>query len=126
MNIRKSATILGAILAASLAGAPSTYAQSTSRDQARTQTQEQIYGSQLMTQQEMNEYRERMRLAKTEQEREKIRADHHARMQDRAMQRGVKLPDGPPAKSGGMGPGGGGVYGPGGGTGSGGGGGGRR
>ena len=55
------------------------------------------HGSQLMTQQEMNEYRERMRLAKTEQERERIRADDHDRMKDRARERASTLPDEPPA-----------------------------
>jgi hypothetical protein len=77
----------------------------------QAQSREQIYGSQLMTQQERNEYRDRMRTAKSQQERDQIRAEHHARMQDRAKERGVKLPDTPPAK--GAGKGGGRGYGPG-------------
>ena len=80
-----------------------------------------IYGSQLMTQQERNEYRERLRTAKTAEERERIMAENHERMEERAKQRGVTIPDEPPARAGrpggGMGPGGGG--GPGGGMGSG-------
>lgn len=96
--------------------------------QTQTKEQERIYGSEMMTEKERNEYRERMRKAKTEQEREKIRSEHHARMLERAKERGVKIPDEPPAKGGGMGPGGGkgpgaGGMGPGGGMGSGGGGG---
>jgi hypothetical protein len=75
-----------------------------------------------MTQQEGNEYRERMRTAKTQQERDQIRAEHHARMQDRAKDRGVSLSDTPPARGGAQGPGGG--YGAGVGAGPGGGGGG--
>lgn len=68
--------------------------------------QQQIYGSQLMTEQERNEYRNRMQNAKTEQERAQIRMEHHQRMQDRARQRGVTLPAEPPAKGGmGMGQG---------------------
>jgi hypothetical protein len=56
-----------------------------------------IYGSQLMTQQERAEYQARMRAATTEQEREQIRLEHHAQMQERAKQQGVTLPDEPPA-----------------------------
>jgi len=55
-----------------------------------------VYGSQLMTEQERLEYRERMRAARTPEEREQIRLDHHARMQERAEEMGVTLPDGPP------------------------------
>ncbi|MEW6558685.1 MAG: hypothetical protein AB1412_00610 [Pseudomonadota bacterium] len=88
---------------------------------AQTQKQETIYGSQLMTQKERREYRLKMREAKTAEQREQIRAEHHKQMQERAKERGVKLPDSPPAQGmhqgrpgGGMGPGGGGM-GPGGG-----------
>jgi len=88
--------------------------QTQARDQIRDQD---IYGSQLMTVQERNEYRNKMRSAKTAQERERIRAEHHEQMQVRAKDRGVTLPDQPPAGRGpGMGPGGGGM-GPGGGGG---------
>lgn len=96
------------------------------REQARDQTQDQerIYGSQLMTQQERNEYRTRMQAAKTAEERERIRNEHHKLMQKRAKERGVTLPDEPPARGGMMGPGGGmgrgGGMGPGGGMGGGG------
>jgi hypothetical protein len=59
-----------------------------------------IYGSQLMTQQERNEYSARMRAAKTAGERETLRAEHHKAMQERARARGVTLPDQPPAGAG--------------------------
>jgi hypothetical protein len=96
---------------------------------AQTQKQETIYGSQLMTQKERREYRLKMREAKTVEQREQIRAEHHKQMQERAKERGVKLPDAPPAQgmhqgmgagggmgpgAGGMGPGGSGGMGPGG------------
>jgi hypothetical protein len=81
--------------------------QQQTQQQTQTQTQTQIYGSQLMTQQERNEYQARMRAAKTAQEQEQIRKEHHERMQVRAKEQGVTLPDQPPAKGGGMGPGGG-------------------
>ena len=76
--------------------------------------QEQIYGSQLMTQQERNEYHVKTRAAKTAEERERIRKEHHEHMKERAAAQGVTLPDEPPARGSGMGPGGGGM-GPGGG-----------
>lgn len=78
--------------------------------------QEQIYGSQLMTQQERNEYRAKLRAAKTVQERERIRKEHHEQMKARARAHGMTLPDEPPAKGSGMGGGKGGM-GPGGGPG---------
>jgi uncharacterized membrane protein YgcG len=70
---------------------------------------EQIYGSQLMTQQERTEYHAKMRVVKTVQEREQIRKEHHEQMQERAKERGVTLPDEPPGRGGGMGRGGGGM-----------------
>jgi hypothetical protein len=80
------------------------------KQQDQTKTQDRIYGSKLMTQQERNDYRARMRAAKTVKEREQIRKEHHERMKVRAKERGVTLPDEPPAKGGGMmGPGSGGM-----------------
>lgn len=71
---------------------------------AQTSDTEQIYGSQMMTQQERSEYQAKMRAAKTAEEREQIRQQHHEEMQARAKERGMTLPDEPPAR--GMGPGG--------------------
>lgn len=75
----------------------------------QTQAQEQVYGSQLMTVQERTEYQARMRAAKSAEAREKIRSEHHEAMQVRAREKGLTLPDEPPARGmgGGMGPGGG-------------------
>lgn len=70
-----------------------------------------IYGSQLMTNQERIEHRNKLQAAKTATEREQVRLQHHERMQLRAKEQGVTLPDTPPAQGGGqgrgMGPGGG-------------------
>jgi Flp pilus assembly protein TadD len=108
------------------AGAASPADQTPAGDKVQTQKQERIYGSQLMTEQERADYRTKMRAAKTAKEREQIRKAHHELMQARAKERGVTLPDEPPARGGGMGPGGmGGGVKSGGGMGSGGGGGGR-
>ncbi len=81
------------------------------------QAQQQIYGSELMTRRERIEYRQRLRAAHSATERERIRAEHHRQMQQRARERGFKLPDTPPPRGAGMGPGGGGGMGPGGGGG---------
>lgn len=88
--------------------------------QARQQVQEEIYGSQLMTEQERIEHRTMMRSLKTQQERDAYRLEHHKLMQERAAGRGVTLPDMPPQTGVGAGPGGGAGMGQGGGMGAGG------
>lgn len=97
--------------------APAT-AQMQGSDPVGTQEGERIYGYELMTGQERAEYQRRMRAAKTEQERQAIRLEHHQKMQERAKAQGKALPDMPPADrgpgmmgpGGGMGPGGRGGY----------------
>jgi hypothetical protein len=71
--------------------------------------QQLIYGSELMTDAERIEYRNRMRAATTAEARERIRLEHHERMKARAAERGVTLPESPPDRGmgRGMGPGGG-------------------
>jgi hypothetical protein len=78
-----------------------------SADLVANAAQEQVYGSQLMTRQERIEYRARLSAASTDEEKARISAEHHERMMERAKQRGVRLPNTPPAIGGGMGPGGG-------------------
>ena len=90
-------------------------AQSRDSQQTQTQAQERVYGYELMTPQERNEYQARMRATKTEQEREALRLEHHKQMQERAKAQGKTLPDMPAADRGpGMGPSGGKGTGPGG------------
>ena len=67
-----------------------------------------VFGAQIMTEQERAEHRERMRAAGTPEEREQVRLEHHKQMVERARERGITLPEEPPAR-GGMGPGGGGM-----------------
>ena len=62
-----------------------------------------VYGRELMTEQEMPEHRERMRSFESEAEREKYRTEHHKRMQERAREQGVELPDEPGPRGKGMG-----------------------
>lgn len=58
-------------------------------------TQEQVYGSQLMTNEERAEYHGAMRAAKTVEERELLRKEQHQRMDARAKTRGVTLANDP-------------------------------
>ncbi|MBU4261299.1 MAG: hypothetical protein KKC76_05395 [Proteobacteria bacterium] len=73
--------------------------------QTQMQHQEQIYGSQLMSPEEMAEHQAKMRSLKTNEEREAYRLEHHKMMQERAREQGVTLPDEPPTPGGGMGSG---------------------
>lgn len=52
-----------------------------------------IPGSELMTPQERERYRQRIRAARTPEEEAKIRAEHYRQMQERARLRGLRLPD---------------------------------
>lgn len=52
-----------------------------------------IPGSELMTTQERERYRQRMRGAKSTAEQKRIRDDHVKQMQERARLRGLRLPD---------------------------------
>lgn len=59
---------------------------------------EQIYGRQLMTSQERSEHRQKLQAASSEEERNRIRQEHHERMKVRASEQGVSLPDEMPAR----------------------------
>lgn len=72
----------------------------------RPQAQEQFFGSQMMSSQERAEHRAKLRAAKTDEEREQIRKEHHEQMKARAQSRGLTLPDEPPARGSRMAPGG--------------------
>jgi hypothetical protein len=73
--------------------------------QMQQKTQTQVFGYQLMTNEERMEMRNKMRAAKTAEEREQIQTEHHERMKLRAKEQGVTLPDQPLMKGGGMGSG---------------------
>ena len=68
------------------------------RDRDRLQVQDysqlkdrEIYGSQLMSAEERNLYREQLQNAATAREREQIQAEHHEQMQARADEQGLDL-----------------------------------
>lgn len=76
--------------------------QEQERERIQAEEHEQIYGSQLMTEQERNKYRARIRAAKTQEERQEIRMQHHEQMRLRAQEQGLSLPETPPLKGGGV------------------------
>lgn len=71
--------------------------QARQREQVQQQTQERagkreiIPGSELMTSKEREEYRRRYAAAKTEAEKEKVRAEHVKAMEERARLKGLQL-----------------------------------
>lgn len=69
--------------------------QTSTKENVQEQLQEkgQVYGSQLMTQEERAEHRAKLDAAKNDKEREKIRKENHKKMEIRAKERGVTLPD---------------------------------
>jgi hypothetical protein len=101
---RLASMLVAAACAVAVTGPVLAAEQQREQVQAETQTRERIYGSELMTPQERNQYLARMRALKTLEEREQFRKEHHEQMQERAKQRGVTLPDEPPAQGRGMGP----------------------
>jgi hypothetical protein len=85
------------LLSLALTGVGSTLAQDQLRSQDMLQLREQIYANDYMTQRERDAYLERMRLARTEQERERIRQQHREQMDQRM--RGIQQHrDGMPGK----------------------------
>lgn len=82
------------------------FAAEQNQSQQQDQVRQQVYGSQMMTPEERAEYRTKMRSMKTREEREAFRREHHQKMQERAKERGMQLPDSPPSGQGGMGRGG--------------------
>jgi hypothetical protein len=72
--------------------------QSRQQDQSRSQVHrdsdgQPIYGEQLMSQQEREQYSERIRSAGTQEERARIREEHRREITTRAEKQGVSIPD---------------------------------
>jgi hypothetical protein len=68
------------------------------RDRTRLQDpsklkDEDIYGHKIMSPEELNRYRERLRLLKTKEERVKFEAQHREEMQKRAQALQIKIED---------------------------------
>ncbi len=72
-------------------GAAPTRSQLGAQERERQQERVQIFGYELMDQTELDRYREHVRSAKTQEERERIQSTHQLEMQERARERGVAL-----------------------------------
>lgn len=90
--MKHTTAVVSATLALTLGAAGMTFAQGSPA----------IYGSQLMSNQERIEFRNKMRALKTQDERDALRLEHHQQMQQRAQNMGITLPDAPPAAGGGV------------------------
>ncbi len=83
-----------ALLCSAFLAVASSAEEPTSEQDATEERQparERVYGWELMTDEELAEHRTRMRNAKTREEREQIRREHHAKMLERAEEQGVEL-----------------------------------
>lgn len=83
--------------------------KNVSKSRSQNPDKAPIYGSRLMTEEERMQYRDRMMAAKTPEEREQIRREHHEKMKERAREKGLTLPDEPGSKGMGYGHGPGGM-----------------
>jgi hypothetical protein len=86
------------VVAATDQGPTQPKTQPKTQQQVDVVTKKGMYGKDLMTAEENAEYRARLQAAKTAEERDTIRSEHHELMQERAKERGVTLLDRPPKK----------------------------
>jgi Spy/CpxP family protein refolding chaperone len=84
-------TLIAASLALVAAATTPALAQSEAAPAAKATPR--MYGHELMTAEERQAYADRMRAAKTPEERAKLRNEHRAKMQQRAQEKGVTLAD---------------------------------
>ena len=80
-------------------------AEEATKQESQEQQQERtmIFGWQLMSVEERAQHRAKMRSFKTQEEREAYRKEHHERMQARAREQGLTLPQMPRQGAGGGG-----------------------
>ena len=96
-NRARSSLALSAMLLLVCAGANATKQPGPAENK---QTQQQVYGRQLMTEEEYAAHHDKMRAAKTEAERQQIRKQNHMLMKARAEERGLSIPGEPPPRTG--------------------------
>ena len=79
-----------------------TLAAAEAAEQAQAPVKREIIpGSELMTPQERERYRQRIRGAKSPQDEQRVRDEHVKQMRERARLRGLRLPETTPAAQGG-------------------------
>jgi adenylate kinase len=86
------------VVLVALAGLPVMSVMAAEEPGSRDQVQ--VYGWQMMTEQEREQHRNTMRNLHTEQEREAYRQQHHMLMKERARERGVSMPEEPMPRTG--------------------------
>ena len=106
MNTR---TIVAAAIAAAMMATTVSLFAAEGVSESTTRKSEPIYGYRMMNDQERNEFRDKMRNARSADERLALRDEHRKQMEARAKARGVTLPEQRGPRSEGKGPG----YGPG-------------
>ncbi|MDO9053741.1 MAG: hypothetical protein Q7U37_07420 [Gallionella sp.] len=92
---------------AGLAGAADQTAVQEKSQQKMQDRERPTVGRELMTDEERDAQRTKMRSTTTKEEREKVRAEHHEEMKERAKEQGASISDKPPVRGQGGGQGGG-------------------
>lgn len=106
--MNKKMTLSGLAVAmffmAGLAGAAGHESVQEKSQQKMQDRERPTVGRELMTEEERNAQRAKMR-SSTKEEREKARAEHHEEMKERANEQGASIPDEPSVRGQGMGAG---------------------
>jgi len=82
-----AATLFALPLAIRAEDPPLTVTKEPVQADAKAPAREQVHARELMTDEEFAAHRARMRAAKTREERQQIREEHRAKMQERAKER---------------------------------------
>ncbi|HUF81783.1 MAG TPA: hypothetical protein VMN03_11645 [Burkholderiales bacterium] len=90
MNVRET---LAALLAVAMMSITVSLYAAEQPPASPVRKSEPIYGYRMMSNDERNDYRKRMREARSAQERQAIRDEHRKLMESRAKERGVTLPE---------------------------------
>ncbi|RTY39551.1 hypothetical protein EKD02_02440 [Chlorobium phaeovibrioides] len=73
--------------------APEAAHQAPAAVKAAKPAAEAVYGSELMSKEEIADYKVQLKACKNPEARTKLQMEHHTRMQERAAEKGVTLPD---------------------------------
>ena len=99
-NLNRATAIITGLLVLVIPGALAQTVPEPEPVTAATAPQPLLHGWQLMSDDERSHYRATMRGLETPEEREQLRKAIHEAMKIRARERGLKLPDEPPARGG--------------------------
>ena len=99
-NLNRATAIIAGILVLVIPGAQAQMLPEPEPVATATAPQPLLHGWQLMSDDERTQYRATMRGLETPEERERLRKAIHEAMKIRAKERGLALPDEPPARGG--------------------------